>query len=214
MLKKIYLSFFGYPISLLMNFFGFFSRPFMIYGYWNIPTNSFRKFTRYSSSTVFLQKSKVNIGDNCWIGPNCIIDGSSGISIGKGSQLAGFNAIFTHSSHISIRLCGEKYISLNPDQRLGYIQKPVVIGDFSFIGVSSVILPGVTVGKGCIIAAGSVLKKSIPDFSIAAGNPAKLIGSTLDMDQSYFDKLTFDGSYFDPQVIASHRNKKPFKLEA
>ena len=53
------------------------------------------------------------------------------------------------------------------------------IGSCCFIGANSIILPGVRVGDHCIIAAGSVVNKDVPDRSLVAGNPAKVIRSDL-----------------------------------
>ncbi len=52
---------------------------------------------------------------------------------------------------------------------------PIVIEDDVFIGMNCLILKGVTIGKGTVIGAGSVVSKNLPPFSIAAGNPAKVI---------------------------------------
>jgi acetyltransferase-like isoleucine patch superfamily enzyme len=52
---------------------------------------------------------------------------------------------------------------------------PVEIGDESWIGENSVILPGVRIGRHCIIGANSVVNKDVPDFSVAAGQPAVII---------------------------------------
>lgn len=201
MLKKIYLSPLGYLISICLISIGRVFRPFMIYGYWNSMSGEFRRFTRISSNCVLIDKNKIDISDNCWIGPHSIIDGSNGVFIGRGVQLAGMNAIYTHSSHISIRLCGQKYIDLNPNERPGYIRSQVTIGEYTFIGVSSVILPGVQIGRGCILAAGTVLKKSVPDFSVVAGNPGKVIGSTLDMDKNYIQNKFVQENYFDLDLL-------------
>ena len=54
-------------------------------------------------------------------------------------------------------------------------EKPVFIGDDVWIGDKVLILPGVKIGTGCIIAAGAVVTKDIPDYSVAAGVPAKVI---------------------------------------
>ena len=53
--------------------------------------------------------------------------------------------------------------------------KAINIGDGCWLGEKVCVLPGVTIGKKCIIGAGSIVTKSIPDFSIAVGNPAKVI---------------------------------------
>lgn len=54
---------------------------------------------------------------------------------------------------------------------------PVIIEDDVFVGTRAMILKGVTLGRGSIIGAGSVVTKSVPAFSICAGNPARIIGS-------------------------------------
>lgn len=53
--------------------------------------------------------------------------------------------------------------------------RPVVIGDDCWIGGGTIILPGVTVGKGCTVAAGSVVSKDIPPWSVAMGSPARVV---------------------------------------
>ena len=57
----------------------------------------------------------------------------------------------------------------------GITTKPVMIGDDVWIGANAVILPGVTIGKHCVVAAGAVVTKDVPDNSLIAGVPAKLI---------------------------------------
>lgn len=56
--------------------------------------------------------------------------------------------------------------------------KEVRIGEDSFIGQKCLILPGVSIGRNCIIGAGSLVNKDIPDNSVAAGVPAKIIDET------------------------------------
>lgn len=55
---------------------------------------------------------------------------------------------------------------------------PVALGKDSFIGAGAILLPGSTIGCNCIIGAGAVVKGQVPDYSIVAGNPAKVIGKT------------------------------------
>lgn len=64
-------------------------------------------------------------------------------------------------------------------QRRGTIETayPITIGEDTWLGGGVVVLPGVTIGKRCIIGAGSVVTKDIPDDSMAAGNPARVIRS-------------------------------------
>lgn len=53
--------------------------------------------------------------------------------------------------------------------------EPIVIGDDCWLAANVTVLPGVTIGKGCTIGAGSVVSKSIPDYSVAIGVPARVI---------------------------------------
>lgn len=73
------------------------------------------------------------------------------------------------------------------------ICKKVTIKDFVWCGANVTILPGVTIGEGCIIGAGSVVTQNIPDYAIAAGNPAKVI-KYRDVDT--FLKLKEERKYF------------------
>ena len=76
-------------------------------------------------------------------------------------------------------ILGRKHIFNNcevPMQLQGSAEdKPVVIGNGVWIGTRAIILPGVHVGSGVIIAAGSVVTRDVPDFSIVGGNPAEAI---------------------------------------
>jgi len=67
------------------------------------------------------------------------------------------------------------------------ITAPIEIKNDVFIGISCIILPGVTIGNNCIIGAGSVVTKDIPDNSVAAGVPARIIKST----DEYLEKLKY-----------------------
>jgi acetyltransferase-like isoleucine patch superfamily enzyme len=55
-------------------------------------------------------------------------------------------------------------------------QRQVSIGDFAFIGTRALVLPGVSIGKGAAVAAGSIVTKDVPEYAIVAGCPAKQIG--------------------------------------
>lgn len=74
------------------------------------------------------------------------------------------------------------YRHLVPDLE---ITAPIVIGDNVYIGMRSIILPGVKVGNNCIIAAGSIVTKDIPDNSVVGGVPAKYIKSS----KEYFENI-------------------------
>jgi acetyltransferase-like isoleucine patch superfamily enzyme len=60
--------------------------------------------------------------------------------------------------------------------------RPVTIGDDCWIGGHSVILPGVTIGKGCTVAAGSIVTRDVPDWSVVMGQPAKVVRKVQAID--------------------------------
>ena len=212
MLKKIYLSPLGYIISFIQNMVAFIQKPFMVYGFYNHVQKKFMKLTRISSSTKILSKKQLDIHNNVWIGHYCLLDASNSIEIHNGVQTGAFVSIFTHSSHISIRLLGDSY--LQNDTRIGYIDGKVTIGEYTFIGTSSVIFPGVTIGKGCLIKAGSIVTKSMPDFSIISGNPASVVGNVQNMDEKYFENETVQAHYFDQDIIKEWKNQNKDETHA
>jgi acetyltransferase-like isoleucine patch superfamily enzyme len=122
-----------------------------------------KNVTIYDSTTI---TGDVKIGDNTWIGPFCSIDGTGGLAIGVFCCISSGVRIVTHDT-IKWSLSGGK---------TPYEHAPVVIGDCTFIGVESVVIRGVTIGKHCLIGANSVITSDIPDYSIALGSPAKIAG--------------------------------------
>jgi len=141
-------------------------------------------FSSRIASTTFIDHPKsLKISDNFYIGHNNYIEASNGITIEEGCQITNFINITSHSSHLSIRLYGKKYINFK--DHIGYIKGPISIGRYSFIGPYSVIMPNTKIGKGCIVSAYSYVKGDYPDFSIIKGNPAKVVGDTRDLDKDY-----------------------------
>lgn len=153
------------------------------------------KHTRVSNTTFIDSRKNLTIGDNVYIGHFNTLDASNGLTIGEGCQITNYISILTHSSHISIRLYGKKYIEHK--EHAGYLKGSVEIGKYSFIGPHSVIMPGTKIGKGSIVSAYSYVKGEFPDFSVIAGNPAKVIKSTKELDQSYLDSFPELKEYYD-----------------
>jgi maltose O-acetyltransferase len=112
--------------------------------------------------------SKLTIGDDVSINRNCLIHAGGGVSIGS-RTLIGPNVTIYSQNHV--------YKEKSIDIRLqGYELKPVAIGNDVWIACNAILLPGVTIGDGCVIAAGSVVTHNMPPYSIVAGVPAKVIG--------------------------------------
>lgn len=105
----------------------------------------------------------IKIGKNVFINACCRFQDQGGIEIGDGS-LIGHNTTIATLNH-----------DFNPDKRANLHPSPVKIGKNVWIGSDSTILPGVEIGDGAVIGAGSVVTKNVPANSIAVGSPARVI---------------------------------------
>lgn len=111
----------------------------------------------------------ISIGEGSWLGPHSLIYGNGGLRIGKNVLIAGLTTIAPHN-HGFDRI--DIPIKFQPET-----QKGIVIEDDVWIGANCVITDGVTISKGSVIGAGSVVTKDIPPYSIAVGTPAVVIKS-------------------------------------
>lgn len=109
----------------------------------------------------------VHIGENTWIGPNVILDGSGNLSIGSNCSISAGVQIYSHDS-IKWAVTGGN---------APYEYAPTVIEDNCYIGPNSIIQKGITIGKGSIIGANSLVNKNIPPHTKAYGSPACFKGT-------------------------------------
>ena len=133
--------------------------------------------------------NNVNIGDGVKIAKNCSIFGAETnileigeeSYVGMGTLLNGFREQLTIGRNVSlaqnINIMTDSGPNASTEMQKFFplIQGPVSIGDHSWIGANSVIMPNVKLGKFCVVAANSFVNKSFPDFSVIGGNPARLI---------------------------------------
>ena len=112
----------------------------------------------------------LSIGDTSGVGIMCEVNGL--VTIGNNVMMGPEVVIYSQShkyDRIDIPMCEQGFSEY----------KEVVIGDDVWIGRRAIIMPGVHIGKGCIIGAGAVVTKNIPDYSVAAGVPARVVKSRL-----------------------------------
>ena len=118
-----------------------------------------------------MRRMGCHVGRGCYIGEFVRIDQGhadmitveDGVSIAAGTRLLCHQRDFTHYR------VGSDYM------KLGYTIKPIVLKKGCLVGMESFVMPGVTVGEGAIVGAGSLITKDIPAWTIAAGRPAKVI---------------------------------------
>ena len=130
-----------------------------------------KRITQNIGKNVNIEKKAVcgpllEIGDNSGVGIKCEIYGP--VSIGRNVMMGPEVVIYT-SGHNFDR-------TDIPMMDQGFTEpQPVTIGNDVWIGRRAMIMPGVTVGDGCVIGAGAVVTKDVPDYAVVGGVPAKLI---------------------------------------
>lgn len=137
---------------------------------YSILSNSLRhlgKNVRLDYNVLLIQPENITLKDNIFIGRDTIFHAYDSISIGNHTVIAAGCKLIS---------ANHRYEDLNiPINFQGHDCKPILIDDDVWLGYGVIILPGVHLGKGCVVAAGSVVTKSFAPFSVLAGVPAKLI---------------------------------------
>lgn len=110
------------------------------------------------------------IGEGTWIGAFTVLDGSGGLTIGRGCDISSGAQIYTHSS---ARRCvsGREHDHVD--------RAPTTIGDAVFVGANAVIQMGVTIGDSAVVAAGAVVTGDVASRTIVAGVPARVVGHVV-----------------------------------
>ncbi len=167
-----------------------------IYNYWldfllmnlrfvgHIPFHTIRNFCYRSAgmkigknSTIhmwanFFEPRNIRIGEDTKIGDHAFLDGRAPLIIGNHTDIASYVMIYNSEHDLE-------------DPYFRAILEPVEIGDYVFIGPRAIVLPGVKIGKGAVIAAGAVVTKDVKDFVIVGGVPAKPIGERKNKKLNY-----------------------------
>ncbi len=130
-----------------------------------------RRIITYAGKNINIERgsefsSNISMGDNSGLGENSVVSGPCiiGNNVMMGPEVVIYTIDHAHS-RTDIPMCNQG----TEDPR------EVVIEDDVWIGRRVIILPGVTIGKGSVIGAGAVVSKNVPPYSVAVGNPAKVV---------------------------------------
>ena len=112
----------------------------------------------------FYAPERIVVGEHVIIGDSAFLDGRSGLTIGDNVNLGSHVSIYTREHDVNSPTFAET-------------GGPVTIGDRAWVSSHSVVLPGITIGEGAVVAAGAIVTKDVPPYTIVGGNPAKPIGA-------------------------------------
>lgn len=143
-----------------------------------------KKFKRFPDSAEFragayaISCSKISLGENVIIRPNTMIFADPREDEG-GSVIINNNAMLGSGVHIYVNNHRYNLPNKNIIDQGHTAPKTVILKEGCWLGANVVVLPGVTIGKNSVVGAGSIVTKDVPDRTVVAGNPAKIIKSVL-----------------------------------
>lgn len=136
---------------------------------------------------VFAHGGRITLGEWCFVGPGTRIWSGKSIEIGSRVLISHGVNIFdgpTHPISPSARHAHFREIAtIGHPHRIDLGERPVSIADDAWIAAGATVLPGVRIGRGAIVAAASVVTHDVPDFTVVAGNPARVVRTLPDHER-------------------------------
>ena len=126
----------------------------------------------FTFASRFSDHPTLAIGDGTGIGHNCVFTVGKRIAIGRHCRIASGVWLFDSSGHPSDPAARQAGLPPSGDE-----VRPITVGDNVWIGARSIVFPGVTIGEGSVVSAGSVVTGDVPPNSVVAGNPARRIAT-------------------------------------
>jgi acetyltransferase-like isoleucine patch superfamily enzyme len=134
--------------------------------------------------SILAAATRLTVGDDVYIGKNCTIEVDG--SIGSGVLIANNVGLLGRRDHDYT--CVGKRVRHSPwigdaDFDAGIKAKRLVVEDDVWIGFGAIVLSGITVGRGSVVAAGSIVTRDVAPYSIVAGNPARRVGERFNAEE-------------------------------
>lgn len=162
---------------------------------YNFPSKRFRNYMLKRMGLTFKGDARIYAGfhirnpkgivieDGVSIGPKVLLDGRKGLTIQQGAVI-GYGAIIWTLNHDynDIHFCGKG--------------APVTIGKHAWVCSNSIVLPGITIGEGAVVASGAIVTHDVPPYAIVGGIPAKIIGQREEKEYDYSYKKAKDNLHF------------------
>lgn len=139
----------------------------------------------------------ISIGDGVWMNKRCYLSAANEIVVGNHAIFA--PNVYLADSAYEYREVGVPIMK----QGLASVGNRIVVGEHAWLGINAAVYGNVTIGKGSVIGANSVVTKSIPDYCVAAGQPAKVVRAYDDRNDAW-TRITSDEQLTD--ILASGRS--------
>jgi len=164
----------------------------------------------FTTEEVYARALGVEIGENCRIYGTDFGSEPFLVKVGDNVTIASKVRIMTHNGSACL---------IKDKRGRRYQYQRVYIGNDVFIGMNSLILPGVVIGNNVIIGAGAVVTKSVPDNTIVGGNPARIIGSFHEYKSRALESFITErdlgtGNYRDRILGCIDKKTKPFLVRS
>lgn len=139
-----------------------------------------RKTMILGTLNVFPSGGQIEIGEFCFVGEHSQIWSEHSVTIGNNVLIShNVNIIDTNSHELNAEertASTRRFLSEGHSMQKGNVDTaPIIIKNGAWINLNAIVLKGVTIGEGAIVAAGAVVTKDVPAFSLVAGNPAKVM---------------------------------------
>lgn len=151
-----------------------------------LPAYQFGYYIRFKLAKKLLRNcgNGVIVKNRCYFGNGKRLTVGDRSQLGQGARLSGVINIGNDvmiGPDVAMMATSHSYedVTIPMNQQGAAEEKPITIGNDVWVGTRVIILPGVTIGSHSIVGAGAIVTKSFPDYSIVAGNPARMIRSRI-----------------------------------